>query len=775
MERHHSHDSSCSIQAPKERRAKRRKVALACVECRTRKVRCDGAHPVCGACIKRARQCVYTLDLERKRSIEREYVLRLESRVRELERERASLRTLSASETRVPASDGWEHSGVNVHFRASQHSPRGGSVATVPTSRDTPRIFSYRSDQNGDDGSEPWGLKSKDNRYSDVTNTSLHFNGKPSRGEEMSDGVNAMMGAVEERPTQGFFGSSSAASFMKQVKSAVEEKVSSPESKPSDSVGENPPRSTLMSRRKNNIESELATYALPPRKFADGLMDVYWNLVFPLYPFVDRAQLNAQYNNIWTGESSEYDENMLMCTFNTIFALSCQLSDSIEPRERRASADVFFSRAKELLQFNLWNSGSAELIQCLLLMGQYLQSTDSAHQCWIVIGLAVRNAQSLGLHLPSTISRFESLQEQRLARIIWYGCVLMDRVVSMTFGRPTMISEPSYSWVSLPATIDDDESTSPSGRDGPGKRADEPSLINFFERSLELYEILNVILVRLYSSNPEGRLNDGRSYYCSQKESSDGEREVFELDRALAEWCRRLPPHLRDGESAANPIFQRQSIVLRSRFLHVRMLLFRPSLSRYCTNRDSSCEDPLISLSGSFPQRVTLQCSIICVRAAQELIELIYNKVPSDGTNGPLPAWWYNILYVYTAATVLIAGRLRSAIVAEITEPTVTRSWNLALEILRKYQESSTSARRCIAALEILYDRVVSEGQEPRHRVTSTLSSEQQSQSFPLLPAPNSLDEIYLGEGIDSTVFETFNLADPQDMSWLHSVPSNLY
>lgn len=84
------------------------------------------------------------------------------------------------------------------------------------------------------------------------------------------------------------------------------------------------------------------------------------------------------------------------------------------------------------------------------------------------------------------------------------------------------------------------------------------------------------------------------------------------------------------------------------------MLLFRPSLSRYCTNRDSSCEDPLISLSGSFPQRVTLQCSIICVRAAQELIELIYNKVPSDGTNGPLPAWWYNILCKIFAIACLL-------------------------------------------------------------------------------------------------------------------------
>lgn len=242
-----------------------------------------------------------------------------------------------------------------------------------------------------------------------------------------------MVGAVEEeRLTQGFFGSSSAASFMKQVKSAVEDKVSSPESRPSDLVGENAPRSTLMSKKKSNIQSELANYVLPPRKFADSLMDVYWNLVFPLYPLVDRTQLNAQYNNIWTGESSEYDENMLMCTFNTICALSCQLSDLIEPRERRAAADVFFSRAKELLHFNLWNSGSTELVQCLLLMGQYLQSTDSAHQCWIVIGLAVRNAQSLGLHLPSTISRFGSLQEQRLARIIWNGCVLMDRYTPTT-------------------------------------------------------------------------------------------------------------------------------------------------------------------------------------------------------------------------------------------------------------------------------------------------------------------------------------------------------
>lgn len=73
------------------------------------------------------------------------------------------------------------------------------------------------------------------------------------------------------------------------------------------------------------------------------------------------------------------------------------------------------------------------------------------------------------------------------------------------------------------------------------------------------------------------------------------------------------------------------------------MLLFRPILSKYCTARDMST-DPLISLNDSFPHRVALQCSIICVKVAQEVIELIYSNIPTGPSGGPLPAWWYNTL-----------------------------------------------------------------------------------------------------------------------------------
>lgn len=235
-----------------------------------------------------------------------------------------------------------------------------------------------------------------------------------------------MMGAVDEgRVSQGFYGSSSAAGFMRQIKMAVDKRVSSPDRRPSaPDIGL---RSNLVTGRNERLDPTISDYVLPPRRTADSLMEVYWNSVFPLYPFVDSALMKAEYAKIWQGDTGQYDESMMMCTFNVIFALASQLADFIAPQERETSADAYFSRAKGLFQFNLWDTGSAGLIQCLLLMAQYLQSTDSAHQCWIVTGLAIRNAQSLGLHLPETIARFRGFHEQQLARKIWHGCVLMDR------------------------------------------------------------------------------------------------------------------------------------------------------------------------------------------------------------------------------------------------------------------------------------------------------------------------------------------------------------
>ncbi|CAG7920223.1 unnamed protein product [Penicillium olsonii] len=700
-------------------RAKRRKISVACDDCRARKVRCDGVQPVCGPCSKRTdhgAQCNYTGELE-KRKANQIYISNLETRIKELE-----------------------------GAEGSQESRKG------PTPISTPRPTLPSPTPRGTLPETPG------------TYRSFQSQGGINTPASQRDGVNAMMGAVEgERASQGFFGSSSAAGFMRQIKTAVDKKLA-PDCRRSPAP-RLPVSSTLLSTRTETAQNPVANYVLPPRKMADSLMEVYWDYVFPLYPFLISAQMKSEYAKIWAGETPESDENMLMCTLNVMFALASQLADFVPPTEREASADSFFSRAKGLFQFNLWDTGSAGLIQCLLLMAQYLQSTDSAHQCWIVTGLAIRNAQSLGLHLPETISSLQSFQEQQLARKIWHGCVLMDRVISMTFGRPAMITKASSGAIPLPAAVDEEFIPSES-RSEASQPPDRPSIMAFFGKSLELYDIMNDVLESLYNQSTDVSGEDIHDFYFNNI-TGEGERTIFELDHCLSRWTKSIPMHLR-GDSAmksTNPIFCRQSIVLRARFLHVRILLFRPTLSRYCTIRDNMASDSLIPMHDSFPHRVALQCSIICVKAAQESIQLIYNNVPSDGTGGPLPAWWYNVLYVYTSATVLIAGRLCSAILAEVSEESITQSWNQALEILTKYQSYSTSARRCTAALEILYEQVASEGVPPTHHGPRS-DEEERSATF---------GDMSFGEGMNTSILDSFEFPDFQDMSWLNSVPSNLY
>lgn len=117
---------------------------------------------------------------------------------------------------------------------------------------------------------------------------------------------------------------------------------------------------------------------------------------------------------------------------------------------------------------------------------------------------------------------------------------------------------------------------------------------------------------------------------------------------------------------------------------------------------------------------------------------------------------------VYTAATVLIAGRLCPSIVEEVTDSAISRSWVCALETLRKYQSYSSSARRCVAALEILYERVVSEAPPS-------------CEPPPIHQTPSAPVHTTNDMSLDAILMDSFGLADFQDMSWLNSVPSSLY
>jgi hypothetical protein len=179
----------------------------------------------------------------------------------------------------------------------------------------------------------------------------------------------------------------------------------------------------------NGSSSTLPTaelYMLPPRKTAEPMVEIYFNQVHILYPFLHRQSFMRAYDKLWLDQHGHTNDT-LYCIVNIIFAMYCQITKKDSPDEKGVAAVMFLRRAKQLLQNQLLEGGSLELIQALLLMGQFLQSSEWPHRCWVVIGIAIRISQGLGLHLPKTTANLKDEQDRQLARRLWHGCVFMDR------------------------------------------------------------------------------------------------------------------------------------------------------------------------------------------------------------------------------------------------------------------------------------------------------------------------------------------------------------
>lgn len=119
---------------------------------------------------------------------------------------------------------------------------------------------------------------------------------------------------------------------------------------------------------------------------------------------------------------------------------------------------------------------------------------------------------------------------------------------------------------------------------------------------------------------------------------------------------------------------------------------------------------------------------------------------------------------LYTAATVLLAARLRPAIEVGISEYSAASSWAHAIEILKYLECFGESAQRCVAALEILSAKVSLSAD-----VNVTHIGEHASESSSAIPATAARGGTY--EQFQGEVDFSGITFDLNDMSWLNSAP----
>jgi hypothetical protein len=448
-------------------------------------------------------------------------------------------------------------------------------------------------------------------------------------------------------------------------------------------------RSNPTSARRKSIHT--ADYVLPTRKVADSLLGLYFKHTY--IQWIDRLRFMRWYEGLWMGESEPEDsieEQIHYATLNIIFALVYQTEPDQIAEDQGELAQTHFCRAKRLLQFDLLELNQLDLLRALLLLTQWFQSVNNVRQCASLVRLCILMAHNLGLHVPERIQSLPNQRQREMARRTWHGCILMDRITAMISGQPLQISQEVARQTPLFVAIDD-EHLGTGTVDGV-QPAGEPPMSTFFRAFCQLHIILGDVLEKTHGDRHEGRLVVDINH-------------IIKVDENLDRFCKTLPPHLRlEKNNEYSSRYMGPTVHLHCRLIHIRIMLYRVFFLSAADRLKQSGPEP----SQLFADAVTHQGLLKCVRAAQEILQLISTRL-LVGDRGPrfIPQWWHTVTYVYTASTILIAAHIFPAVVEETTASSLTESIAQGFQILDHHTEYKKSAQRCKTALAVLCKRHV--------------------------------------------------------------------
>ena len=196
-----------------------------------------------------------------------------------------------------------------------------------------------------------------------------------------------------------------------------------------------PPVVTTNISSATRLRSSQTMALLPRRSSADEFVYCFFEHFQPIFPVVNRPDIERQYERLWTPSSqnedepttTDQDETAFAATLNLVFAIGSRISSLVQPEEKRIVPEDFYQRARELYRYDLLASSSFVVLQMLLLIALYLQATQRAAKCWNSLGLAIRVAHSLGLHVDREKDCTNFPKQMQLRHQIWDLCVQLDR------------------------------------------------------------------------------------------------------------------------------------------------------------------------------------------------------------------------------------------------------------------------------------------------------------------------------------------------------------
>ncbi|KAB8237483.1 putative C6 transcription factor [Aspergillus alliaceus] len=607
---------------------KRKRVSVACRSCRVRKSRCDGAQP-CSTCEDTETECMYE----------------------------------------------------QAHSRPA--------VETV-TDRVEQRLLAIEQklQRLGQEARVDWSPEAA---------TSIPPNGKLT----LDDGVDGM-GAVmleDEGEESEYFGNSSNVSFLRFIIHATSHCVTrgdGPSNLTQDSTdATGGPRDDdfdgFLQRPPDESPSSLSAdrgvverFSFPPPAEADGLLQIYFTTVNLMMPCIHEASFLGTYRKMRNNELPDIRRSWLG-VLNIIFAIATNLTTATTPTSERATRSrMYFERAMEVTKSDIVGRVSLELELFFLLVYSYLEGTTSASLAWTFHSLAVKGAYQLGLHGIS--SKGLSQIDQELRRRLWYWCVMNDRLLSASYGRPPLIP---LSHARINKLVHLPFNNVPSGV--------IMSSIEYFDALMSLTHIVGGAVDKLYDQNLGSQI---------QLPINEVVERINRLTWQLATWQDGLPACL--SIITSQDILEdvpltigtpRLRVLLSLRYLGTRILILRPILPILLDLSKIAALDVQQSMWVHGPGSLLLADLIRAISDILRVSENILAGAKKD--QNLLGAWWFSCYYTFNASLATIGVLLTKRVSAfpdrlpDVSYAHVRSLLDSAKDILRGLGNSNRTVVRC--------------------------------------------------------------------------------
>ncbi|KAH8889868.1 hypothetical protein GQ53DRAFT_782984 [Thozetella sp. PMI_491] len=292
------------------------------------------------------------------------------------------------------------------------------------------------------------------------------------------------------------------------------------------------------------------------------------------YPYFTTLSKTLFYRDFLKGKrgQSRHSVHCSSLLVNAMLALGCHFT-SVEGAygiegDSRTKGDRFFAEAKRLIIENdEYEKPRLTTVQALALMSVREAGCGREAKGWVYSGMSFRMAQDVGLNLETGGIGKDSLTDQEVdaRRVTFWGCFLFDKCWSNYLGRLPQLPRSSYNVPKYDVFPDEDaELWSPYTDSGFDESIKQPARTRAVGLQLsKLCEISSDLLLFFYHPNHIGR-SSGKSVEL---------KKLSELHRRLEEWKKELPNEL-DAKEGQLP-----NVILMHMFYHLQYIhLFRPFL-----------------------------------------------------------------------------------------------------------------------------------------------------------------------------------------------------